>query len=519
MPKGVRNLCRKEKPIQTAQDFLISHLKNIGYIHDDDFEIAFRDTTIEKIVPEKDVSLFCLDSPVLFYSSKDIKRPIAAPSMICAMVQELNIQKNSNVLILGSGGGFIPTIISKIAKEGKITVAEQNEGALKATKRNFEKLRKPSNIVLHLADPLDGKKIGGPWDRVIITGCIPDIPHEMREWITAGGVIIAPIGEGQNQIMVRVTKEENGKLSEEVMGSVMFIELESNIAKRIEPRRIEIGDLSEFRESFTKYALVGDFPFPIAYVVRSFQNTMDPHSKFTRLLDTHDVTTRFLATVIICDLVARGYKDKMQETIKTLKLDLYKPSLGTWVGALRGLCNNLYDKIEKPFLPELKKAIPKSISKKMNSLVEVRNKYHGHAYTLREDIYRELVEEYWQTMIDILYAFSFLKEYTLMICDSMKLKDSRFNLTVKDLTGSHTDFAAKTLISKYPIECEKVLFWRDWDEKNLSLDPLLVFRKCPVCKNKEIFFYQSSKNGKIEYHGFQNNHKPIFEGDLTDFFG
>ena len=114
-----------------------------------------------------------------------------------------------------------------------------------------------------------------------------------------------------------------------------IVPLESNKAKRIEPRGIDIGDLSEFSESFTKYPLVGDFPFPITYVVRSFQNTMDLHSKFTRLLDTHDVTARFLVTVVICDSIAKGHKDKMQEIIKTSRLDLKKPSLGTWVGALK----------------------------------------------------------------------------------------------------------------------------------------------------------------------------------------
>lgn len=509
----------KEKHTQTAQDFLISHLKNIGYIHDDHFETAFRKAPIEKIVSEKDVSSFCLDHPVLFYSSKAIERPIAAPSMICAMVQELDIHTNSNVLILGSGGGFIPTITSKIARKGKITVVEENEGALKATERNLVKLGKPSNVSLHLADPLDSKKTGGPWDRVLITGCIPDLPHEMRDWITIGGVIITPLGEGQNQIMIRVTKGEDGRLSEETMGSVMFVELESDKAKSIKPRRMEIDDLSEFSESFMKYALVRNFPFPIAYVVRSFQNTMDPHSQFTRLLDTHDVTTRFLTTVIMCDLVSKGHKDKMQETIDKRKLDLYKPSLGTWVGALRWLCTSIYDKIKSPFMPELKKAISKSTNKKIGNLVEVRNKYHGHAYTLTEDEYQELVEEYRPVMTDILHTFSFLKEYTLVICDRMKLKGGKFCLTLKDLTGSHTDFAVKEVTSKYPLECEKVFLWRDRDGKTLSLDPLLVFRKCPICKNREIFFYQSSKNGKIEYHGFQNNHKPLFEGDLTGFFG
>lgn len=508
-----------EEFIQSAQNFLLHHLKNVGYVHDNDFETAFRNTNVGKIVSEKDASFFCLDNPILFYSSRNVKRPIPSPSMICAMVQELSVQEKSNVLIVGSDGGLIPAIISKIAKKGKVTVVEGNQGAFRATKKNIEKLGDPCNVTLCLADPLIRKNTERPWDRVLITGGIPDLPHEMREWVTVGGVIVAPIGERENQVMVRITKGENGELSEEAMGSVVFVELDSDKSKSIKPRIVETNDLNEFPESFMKYALVRDFPFPIAYVVRSFQNITDSHSKFTRLLDTHDVTTRFLAAVVICDLCLRGHRDRIQEMIKTMRLDLCKPSLGEWVGLLRGICNSLYDKIEKPFMPELKKGIPKSVCKKMDRFVEIRNKYHGHASTLEEDEYQDLVEECWPIMTEILYTFSFLKEYTLLVCDKMTFKDSKFNLTVRDLTGSHTDFATKILTSKRPMECEKVLLWRDRDGESLSLDPLIVFRRCPVCKNNEIFFYQSSKNGRSEYHGFQNNHKPLFEGDLNKLLG
>jgi len=403
--KSSKNYSKQEASSQTAQDYLIKHLRNIGYIQDDNFERAFKDTHIEKITPEEYVSLFCLDRPTLFYFVKDAEKPIAAPQMICAMVQELNLKENSNVLILGSGGGFIPTIVSKIATKGKVTVIEQNEDIFNVTKDNLKRLKSPSNINLDLGDPLVNKKSDIHYDRILVMGCIPDIPKEMMQWLTTGGVVIAPVGGGENQIMIRASKREKNDFHEDNMGNVRFVELESNKAKTIKPRKIEIEYRNEFSDSFKESTFIWSFPFPIAYVVRSFQNYPDPHSKFTRLLDIHDVTTRFLATIVMCDLIANAHNDEVQEILHKSHLNLQKPTLGTWVGTLNGLCKKLYDEIENPFIPDLHKSILSS-DKLLNQFVEVRNKYHGHGSTQSSDDYQELVNMYWPTMMKILSNFS-----------------------------------------------------------------------------------------------------------------
>jgi protein-L-isoaspartate(D-aspartate) O-methyltransferase len=62
-----------------------------------------------------------------------------------------------------------------------------------------------------------------PFDRVIITAAAPEIPKKLIEQLKPGGMMVIPLGAGDTQQMMRVTKLENGVLKEEVFDRFSFV--------------------------------------------------------------------------------------------------------------------------------------------------------------------------------------------------------------------------------------------------------------------------------------------------------
>ena len=68
-----------------------------------------------------------------------------------------------------------------------------------------------------------------PFDRVIITAAAPEIPQKLIEQLKPGGMMVIPLGAGDLQQMMRITKlstgsgGENGALKEEVFDHFSFV--------------------------------------------------------------------------------------------------------------------------------------------------------------------------------------------------------------------------------------------------------------------------------------------------------
>ncbi|WP_413777140.1 protein-L-isoaspartate O-methyltransferase family protein, partial [Streptococcus pneumoniae] len=62
-----------------------------------------------------------------------------------------------------------------------------------------------NNIKFFFGDGFEGLPTYGPFDRVLITAAAPIVPPKLLEQLKVGGFMIIPFGEGETQIMQRVT--------------------------------------------------------------------------------------------------------------------------------------------------------------------------------------------------------------------------------------------------------------------------------------------------------------------------
>jgi protein-L-isoaspartate(D-aspartate) O-methyltransferase len=89
--------------------------------------------------------------------------------------------------------------------------------------KTFAFLKKYLSIKFFYGDGYEGLPTYAPFDRVLITAAAPDIPPKLIDQLKPGGMMVIPVGTGEVQRMMRVTKLDNGALKEEVFDNFSFV--------------------------------------------------------------------------------------------------------------------------------------------------------------------------------------------------------------------------------------------------------------------------------------------------------
>ncbi|HEV7424186.1 MAG TPA: protein-L-isoaspartate O-methyltransferase, partial [Candidatus Paceibacterota bacterium] len=72
-------------------------------------------------------------------------------------------------------------------------------------------------------DGYEGLPTYGPFDKVLITAAAPEIPQKLVLQLKVGGMMVIPLGGGNVQRMMRITKLQNDVLKEEVFDNFSFV--------------------------------------------------------------------------------------------------------------------------------------------------------------------------------------------------------------------------------------------------------------------------------------------------------
>lgn len=149
---------------------------------------------------------------------------ISQPTTVMIMTQALELKEGHKVLEVGAGSGYQAAIIAEIiGPTGKIISTEILPELVESAKKNIKRLNLKNIQILHL-DGSKGYAKEAPYDRIIVTAASPKIPKPLIEQLKENGIIVAPVGNMLEQVMVKARKK-NGKLVEEKLGQFMFVPL------------------------------------------------------------------------------------------------------------------------------------------------------------------------------------------------------------------------------------------------------------------------------------------------------
>jgi protein-L-isoaspartate(D-aspartate) O-methyltransferase len=145
---------------------------------------------------------------------------ISQPYTVAYQTQLLAISQYDKVLEIGTGSGYQAMVLAELGAQ-VFTIERQKK--LFDEHSKFILRKKYSSIKYFYGDGFEGLPTYAPFDKVIVTAAAPFIPPKLVEQLKTGGKMVIPVGEGSVQQMLRLTKNEDGSISQEILANFSFV--------------------------------------------------------------------------------------------------------------------------------------------------------------------------------------------------------------------------------------------------------------------------------------------------------
>ena len=145
---------------------------------------------------------------------------ISQPYTVAYQTQLLDTKSFQKVLEIGTGSAYQAVVLAEMGVQ-VYTIERQKK--LFDENKNFALLKKYPSIKFFYGDGYEGLPTFAPFDRILITAAAPEIPPKLVNQLKVGGMMVIPLGSGDVQQMMRITKLENGAMKEEVFDRFSFV--------------------------------------------------------------------------------------------------------------------------------------------------------------------------------------------------------------------------------------------------------------------------------------------------------
>lgn len=154
---------------------------------------------------------------------------ISQPDIVAMMTDRLAVQRDHRVLEIGTGTGWQAAILGRLAKE--VYTVEISESLVEFARANLAHVGATNVHVIH-ADGHEGYAAGAPYDRILFTAALKEIPDSIIDQLAEGGKLIAPVqlekdkdkelADGQMTALTVIDKQD-GQLTSNIDRGVWFV--------------------------------------------------------------------------------------------------------------------------------------------------------------------------------------------------------------------------------------------------------------------------------------------------------
>lgn len=145
---------------------------------------------------------------------------ISQPYTVAYQSQLLEIKPFEKVLEIGTGSAYQACVLAQMGAQ-VYTIERQRK--LFDRNKQFIYLKNYPRLKFFFGDGFEGLPTYGPFDKVIVTAAAPFIPPKLVEQLKPGGRMVIPVGEGNVQRMLRLTRQPDGSATEESFDNFSFV--------------------------------------------------------------------------------------------------------------------------------------------------------------------------------------------------------------------------------------------------------------------------------------------------------
>ncbi|MGE5471655.1 MAG: protein-L-isoaspartate O-methyltransferase family protein [Bacteroidota bacterium] len=115
-----------------------------------------------------------------------------APRVEAKLLQELGIKKTDKVLEIGTGSGYMAALLA--ARAETVVSVECRPELAEFARQNLERAG-VANVVVEVANGINGWSQNGPYDAIVVSGSVPVLPAALLKQLRVGGRLAVIVGE------------------------------------------------------------------------------------------------------------------------------------------------------------------------------------------------------------------------------------------------------------------------------------------------------------------------------------
>lgn len=148
------------------------------------------------------------------------RQTISQPYVVALMSAALGLCGTEKVLEIGTGSGYQTAILAELADH--VYSIERLPNLARKARQTLDLLGY-HNIAVRILDGRYGWKEESPFDAILVSAAVSNLPEPLLEQIKPGGHLVVPVRQDEGrQELVRITRGESG-WKEEILGPCRFV--------------------------------------------------------------------------------------------------------------------------------------------------------------------------------------------------------------------------------------------------------------------------------------------------------
>jgi len=115
-----------------------------------------------------------------------------APKVEARLLQELDVRRHERVLEIGTGSGYMAALLGHKAQQ--VITLESDPQLAETARANLQRAG-VMNVSVRVADGSRGLPDEGPFDVVLLSGSVADVPAQLLAQLKVGGRLAAIVGQ------------------------------------------------------------------------------------------------------------------------------------------------------------------------------------------------------------------------------------------------------------------------------------------------------------------------------------
>ena len=209
---------KQNSNLEKQKQHLFSYWKNSRLITSDPVLKAFLAVPRELFVDHSYRDKSYADYPLPI----GCEQTISQPTTVVLTLQLLELLPGQRVLEIGAGSGYNAALLAEIS--GVVVTVERHKQLVKIAKENLKQAGYEDVIVVN-GDGKQGYASEGPYDRIMVTAAAHQVPQKLKDQLSIGGLLVAPIGATYRCEMLTVRKISSDNFQTSDHGLFSFVPL------------------------------------------------------------------------------------------------------------------------------------------------------------------------------------------------------------------------------------------------------------------------------------------------------